>query len=138
MLSDIAFYYLYLFFSFFSISFARVISLLVIALTSNDFRESLTVFQLIVIIDDGQVSAIFATFRIKSAIIILPLCWNCPHVLYRPGFGKMVLKEICTYLLEFDLIIMDSHRITSTLKSIGSTTRKIMDTLRKPVLLIHE
>jgi nucleotide-binding universal stress UspA family protein len=41
-------------------------------------------------------------------------------------------------MTEFDLIIMGSHRITSTLKSIGSTTRKIMDTLRKPVLLIHE
>jgi nucleotide-binding universal stress UspA family protein len=41
-------------------------------------------------------------------------------------------------MTEFDLIIMGSHRITSTIKGIGSTTRKVMDTLRKPVLLIHE
>ena len=33
-----------------SISLARAISLLVMALTSNDFKESLTLFQLIVII----------------------------------------------------------------------------------------
>jgi len=38
----------------------------------------------------------------------------------------------------FDLIVMASHRITSTLKSIGSTARKVMDNVKKPVLLIHE
>ncbi|MGA6923133.1 MAG: universal stress protein [Nitrososphaeraceae archaeon] len=38
----------------------------------------------------------------------------------------------------FDLIVMGSHRITSTIKNIGSTTRKVLDTLKKPVLLIHE
>lgn len=37
-----------------------------------------------------------------------------------------------------DLIIMGSHRVTSTIKSMGSTTRKVMDISRKPVLLIHE
>jgi nucleotide-binding universal stress UspA family protein len=38
----------------------------------------------------------------------------------------------------FDLIVMGSHRITSTIKNIGSTARKVLDTLKKPVLLIHE
>jgi CBS domain-containing protein/nucleotide-binding universal stress UspA family protein len=41
-------------------------------------------------------------------------------------------------LKDFDLIVMASHRITSTLKSIGSTARKVMDNVKKPVLLIHE
>lgn len=41
-------------------------------------------------------------------------------------------------LTEFDLVVMASHRITSTIKSIGSITRKVMDTIRKPILLIHE
>ncbi len=39
---------------------------------------------------------------------------------------------------DFDLIVMASHRITSTLKSIGSTARKVMDNVKKPILLIHE
>jgi nucleotide-binding universal stress UspA family protein len=38
----------------------------------------------------------------------------------------------------FDLIVMASHRITSTFKSIGSTARKVMDNIKKPILLIHE
>ena len=41
-------------------------------------------------------------------------------------------------LTEFDLVVMASHRITSTIKNIGSITRKVMDTIRKPILLIHE
>jgi len=41
-------------------------------------------------------------------------------------------------LKDFDLIVMASHRINSTLKSIGSTARKVMDTVKKPILLIHE
>ncbi|HZD33778.1 MAG TPA: universal stress protein [Nitrososphaeraceae archaeon] len=39
---------------------------------------------------------------------------------------------------DFDLIVMASHRITSTLKSLGSTARKVMDNVKKPILLIHE
>ena len=41
-------------------------------------------------------------------------------------------------MTEFDLIIMGSHRVTSTIKSMGSTTRRVMDISRKPILLIHE
>lgn len=39
---------------------------------------------------------------------------------------------------DFDLIVMASHRITSTFKSLGSTARKVMDNVKKPILLIHE
>jgi nucleotide-binding universal stress UspA family protein len=39
---------------------------------------------------------------------------------------------------DFDLIVMASHRITSTIKSIGSTARKVMDNVKKPILLIYE
>jgi nucleotide-binding universal stress UspA family protein len=39
---------------------------------------------------------------------------------------------------DFDLIVMASHRITSTIKSLGSTARKVMDNVKKPILLIHE
>lgn len=41
-------------------------------------------------------------------------------------------------LTEFDLVVMASHRITSSIKSIGSITRKVMDTIRKLILLIYE
>ena len=33
------------------------------------------------------------TSNIKSAVIILPRCWNCPHTLYRPGLVNLVLKD---------------------------------------------
>ena len=39
---------------------------------------------------------------------------------------------------DFDLIVMASHRITSTIKSLGSTARKVMDDVKKPILLIYE
>ena len=38
---------------------------------------------------------------------------------------------------DFDLIVMASHRITSTLKSIGSTVRKVMDNVKKPILFFR-
>jgi hypothetical protein len=34
-----------------------------------------------------------ATSKIKSAIIMLPLCWNCPHALYKPNFGNGQILE---------------------------------------------
>lgn len=39
---------------------------------------------------------------------------------------------------DFDLLVMASHRITSPIKSIGSTARKVMDNVKKPMLLIYE
>jgi nucleotide-binding universal stress UspA family protein len=38
----------------------------------------------------------------------------------------------------FDLIIMASSRIISYVRVLGSTVRKVVDSIRKPVLLIHE
>jgi nucleotide-binding universal stress UspA family protein len=37
---------------------------------------------------------------------------------------------------KFDVIVMASHRLTSTIRGIGSTTRKVIDTMKKPVLVI--
>jgi nucleotide-binding universal stress UspA family protein len=37
---------------------------------------------------------------------------------------------------EFDILVMASHRLTSTFRGIGSTTRRVIDTIKKPVLVI--
>ena len=39
---------------------------------------------------------------------------------------------------QYDLIVMSSNRIASTVRALGSTARKVLDSTRKPVLLIHE
>jgi nucleotide-binding universal stress UspA family protein len=39
---------------------------------------------------------------------------------------------------QFDIVIMASHRLTSTIRGIGSTTRKVIDTIKKPVLVIYD
>jgi nucleotide-binding universal stress UspA family protein len=38
----------------------------------------------------------------------------------------------------YDLLIMGSSRITSSVRILGSTVRKVLDSVRKPVLVIHE
>lgn len=38
---------------------------------------------------------------------------------------------------EIDLIVMASSRISSTVRVIGSTVRKVIDSTKKPVLVIH-
>ena len=71
------------------------------------------------------------------------------HLCQEAGLNNQITYEIHTgkasdeiiklaELQGFDLIVMASHRITSTLKSIGSTARKVMDNVKKPILLIHE
>ena len=40
--------------------------------------------------------------------------------------------------MDFDIIFMASSRITSSIRVLGSTVRKVIDSVRKPVLLIHE
>ncbi|MGB7662482.1 MAG: universal stress protein [Nitrososphaeraceae archaeon] len=71
------------------------------------------------------------------------------HLCQEAGLDNQITYEIRTgkasdeiiqlaELKGFDLIVMASHRITSTLKSIGSTARKVMDNVKNPVLLIHE
>ena len=39
---------------------------------------------------------------------------------------------------QYDLIVMSSSRIASTIRALGSTARRVVDSARKPVLLIHE
>ncbi|MGC2429145.1 MAG: universal stress protein [Nitrososphaeraceae archaeon] len=39
---------------------------------------------------------------------------------------------------KFDVIVMASHRLTSTIRGIGSTTRRVIDTIKKPVLVIYD
>lgn len=38
----------------------------------------------------------------------------------------------------YDLIVMGSSRIVSLVRILGSTARRVLDSARKPVLLIHE
>ncbi len=40
--------------------------------------------------------------------------------------------------MNIDLVVMASSRITSSIRVLGSTTRKVIGTIRKPVLVIHE
>ena len=40
--------------------------------------------------------------------------------------------------IDFDLIIMASSRITSSIRVLGSIVRRVVDSIRKPVLLVHE
>ena len=48
--------------------------------------------------------------------------------------------EIIKYAEEsdIDMIVMSSRKITSIIRAIGSTVRKVIDNTRKPVLVIHE
>ena len=39
---------------------------------------------------------------------------------------------------QLDVIIMASHRLTSTIRGIGSTARKVIDTIKKSVLVIYD
>lgn len=40
--------------------------------------------------------------------------------------------------MHFDIIIMATNRISSPVRGLGSTTRKVIDRIRKPVIIIHE
>lgn len=39
---------------------------------------------------------------------------------------------------EYDLIVMSSSRIASSIRALGSTARRVLDSTKKPVLLVHE
>jgi nucleotide-binding universal stress UspA family protein len=60
-------------------------------------------------------------------------------VSYKIRTGKIV-DEIVNQSeeMDFDLIIMASSRITSSVRLLGSTVRKVIDSVRKPLLLLHE
>jgi nucleotide-binding universal stress UspA family protein len=39
---------------------------------------------------------------------------------------------------DYDLVVMASSRIASTVRVLGSNSRRVIDSIRKPVLLVHE
>jgi nucleotide-binding universal stress UspA family protein len=58
---------------------------------------------------------------------------------YKIRTGKIVDEIVHqSEEIDFDLIIMASSRITSYVRVLGSTVRKVVDSIRKPVLLIDE
>jgi hypothetical protein len=55
------------------------------------------------------------TSNVKSAVRSLPSCWNCPHALYRPGFGKFARNETMVLLASLhhhELLQQDEHEGT--------------------------
>jgi nucleotide-binding universal stress UspA family protein len=62
------------------------------------------------------------------------------QISYKIQTGKPPVDEIINVaqVMNVDLIIMASSKITSSIKVHGSITRKIIDSANKPVLVIHE
>lgn len=61
------------------------------------------------------------------------------QISYKIEAGKPV-DEIVRIAEEnsYDLIVMASSRISSSIRVIGSTTKGVIDSIKKPVLIIHE
>lgn len=53
-------------------------------------------------------------------------------------YGKPVEEIITAADENCDLIIMASSRITSSVRSLGSIARRVLDSTGKPVLIVHE
>jgi nucleotide-binding universal stress UspA family protein len=62
------------------------------------------------------------------------------QISYKIQTGKPPVDEIIhvAQVMNVDLIIMASSKITSSIKVHGSITRKVIDNANKPVLVIHE
>ena len=62
------------------------------------------------------------------------------QISYKIQTGKPPVDEIINVaqVMNVDLIIMASSKITSSIKVHGSMTRKVIDSANKPVLVIHE
>jgi len=62
------------------------------------------------------------------------------QISYKIQTGKPPVDEIINvaHVMNVDLIIMVSSKITSSIKVHGSITRKVIDSANKPVLVIHE
>ena len=62
------------------------------------------------------------------------------QISYKIQTGKPPVDEIINVaqVMNVDLIIMASSKITSSIKVHGSITRKVIDSANKPVLVIHE
>ena len=60
-------------------------------------------------------------------------------VSYKIRTGKPVNEIVhLSEEMDFDIIIMASSSITSSVRLLGSTVRKVIDSIRKPLLLMHE
>jgi len=62
------------------------------------------------------------------------------QVSYKIQTGRPRVEEIINVaqVMNVDLIIMASSKITSSIKVHGSITRKVIDSANRPVLVIHE
>ena len=62
------------------------------------------------------------------------------QIFYKMQTGKNVVDEILSLSeeMDIDLIVMSSKKITGTIKSLSSTTRKVIDSVKRPVLVIYE
>jgi nucleotide-binding universal stress UspA family protein len=54
--------------------------------------------------------------------------------------SKDVVNEILSLSeeMDIDLIVMSSKKITATIRSLSSTTKKVIDSVKRPVLVIYE
>ena len=62
------------------------------------------------------------------------------QISYKMQTGKNVVDEILRLSeeMDIDLIVMSSKKITATIRSLSSTTRKVIDSVKRPVLVIYE
>jgi nucleotide-binding universal stress UspA family protein len=61
------------------------------------------------------------------------------QVSYKIQTGKPVDEIVkISEEINVDLIVMASSRISSSIKVLGSTTRKVIDHAKRPVLVIHQ
>jgi nucleotide-binding universal stress UspA family protein len=62
------------------------------------------------------------------------------QISYKMQTGKNVVDEILglSEEMDIDLIVMSSSKVTATIRGFTSTTRKVIDSVRRPVLVIYE
>ena len=61
------------------------------------------------------------------------------QISYKIEAGKPVDEIVCiAEENSYDLIVMASSRISSLIRLLGSTTKGVIDSIKKPVLIIHE
>jgi nucleotide-binding universal stress UspA family protein len=60
-------------------------------------------------------------------------------ITFKIAIGKPINEIVkLSEEMHFDIIIMASSRISSSVRVLGSTARKVIDSIRKPVIIIHE
>jgi nucleotide-binding universal stress UspA family protein len=62
------------------------------------------------------------------------------QIFYKMQTGKDVVDKILRLSeeMDIDLIVMSSKKITATIRSLSSTTRRVIDSVKRPVLVIYE